>query len=67
MRITQLLEIGRIGMLFESSAFFPILGVHLLAGLVCTGIRIFETSTKTGAGMEEWLAYLKEARVVIGA
>jgi Ni2+-binding GTPase involved in maturation of urease and hydrogenase len=26
------------------------------------GIRIFETSAKTGAGMEEWLAYLSEAR-----
>ena len=25
------------------------------------GIRIFETSAKTGAGMEEWLAYLEEA------
>ncbi len=24
------------------------------------GIRIFETSAKTGAGMEEWLAYLAE-------
>jgi hydrogenase nickel incorporation protein HypB len=27
------------------------------------GIRIFETSAKTGAGMEEWLAYLEEERV----
>jgi len=27
------------------------------------GIRIFETSAKTGAGMEEWLAYLAEQRV----
>jgi hydrogenase nickel incorporation protein HypB len=26
------------------------------------GIRIFETSAKTGAGMEEWLKYLAEAR-----
>ena len=26
------------------------------------GIRIFETSSKTGAGMEEWLAYLEEKR-----
>jgi len=26
------------------------------------GIRIFETSAKTGAGMEEWLGYLGEAR-----
>jgi Ni2+-binding GTPase involved in maturation of urease and hydrogenase len=29
-----------------------------------SGIRIFETSAKTGAGMEEWLAYLAEARGV---
>jgi hydrogenase nickel incorporation protein HypB len=27
------------------------------------GIRIFETSAKTGAGMEEWLVYLGEHRV----
>jgi hydrogenase nickel incorporation protein HypB len=26
------------------------------------GIRIFETSAKTGAGMEEWLGYLAEER-----
>jgi len=26
------------------------------------GIRIFETSAKTGAGMEEWLGYLEETR-----
>ena len=26
------------------------------------GIRIFETSAKTGAGMDDWLAYLAEAR-----
>ncbi|HEV2484071.1 MAG TPA: hydrogenase nickel incorporation protein HypB [Terracidiphilus sp.] len=26
------------------------------------GIRIFETSAKTGVGMDEWLAYLAEAR-----
>lgn len=26
------------------------------------GIRIFETSAKTGAGMDEWLKYLAEAR-----
>jgi hydrogenase nickel incorporation protein HypB len=26
------------------------------------GIRIFETSAKTGAGIEEWLEYLAEAR-----
>jgi hydrogenase nickel incorporation protein HypB len=27
------------------------------------GIRIFETSAKTGTGMEEWLEYLQEERV----
>jgi hydrogenase nickel incorporation protein HypB len=27
------------------------------------GIRVFETSAKTGAGMAEWLEYLKELRV----
>jgi hydrogenase nickel incorporation protein HypB len=26
------------------------------------GIRIFETSAKTGAGMDDWLAYLEEER-----
>ena len=31
------------------------------------GIRIFETSAKTGAGMNEWLGYLKEARDGLGA
>ena len=31
------------------------------------GIRIFETSAKTGAGMEEWLAYLEEQRPVRSA
>jgi hydrogenase nickel incorporation protein HypB len=29
------------------------------------GIRIFETSAKTGAGMEEWLGYLDEERGVL--
>src|ERR1700691_3031099 len=30
------------------------------------GIRIFETSSKTGAGMDEWLAYLAEERAKKG-
>jgi hydrogenase nickel incorporation protein HypB len=30
------------------------------------GIRIFETSSKTGAGMGEWLAYLAEERSLRG-
>jgi hydrogenase nickel incorporation protein HypB len=29
------------------------------------GIRIFETSAKTGAGMQEWLAYLATERGVL--
>jgi len=28
------------------------------------GIRIFETSSKTGAGMGDWLAYLEEQRLI---
>jgi len=31
------------------------------------GIRIFETSAKTGAGMQEWLAYLEESRAKVEA
>jgi hydrogenase nickel incorporation protein HypB len=30
------------------------------------GIRVFETSAKTGAGMEEWMGYLAEARLPRG-
>jgi hydrogenase nickel incorporation protein HypB len=30
------------------------------------GIRIFETSAKTGAGMKEWLGYLAEQRALRG-
>jgi hydrogenase nickel incorporation protein HypB len=30
------------------------------------GIRIFETSAKTGAGMNEWLEYLEEQRALRG-
>jgi hydrogenase nickel incorporation protein HypB len=29
------------------------------------GIRIFETSAKTGAGMDEWLKYLSEIQIVL--
>jgi hydrogenase nickel incorporation protein HypB len=28
------------------------------------GIRVFETSAKTGAGMPDWLVYLEEARAL---
>jgi hydrogenase nickel incorporation protein HypB len=31
------------------------------------GIRIFETSAKTGAGMDDWLGYLEESRAARGA
>ena len=31
------------------------------------GIRIYETSAKTGAGMEEWLGYLSDERAKLGA
>jgi hydrogenase nickel incorporation protein HypB len=31
------------------------------------GIRIFETSVKTGAGLEEWLGYLEALRAGRGA
>jgi hydrogenase nickel incorporation protein HypB len=30
------------------------------------GIRIFETSSKTGTGMDAWLAYLTEERAKKG-
>jgi hypothetical protein len=45
-----LLEVDGIGMLFESSAFFPIVGVHILAGLVCivTGIMSLVSGKRVG-------------------
>ncbi len=46
-----LLEIGGIGMLFESSAFFPILGVHILAGLVCIVTGIISMVSRKRAGL----------------
>src|SRR5580704_2287543 len=44
------LEVDGIGMLFESSAFFPILGVHILAGLIClvTGIMSMVSEKRAG-------------------
>ena len=49
-----LLEVDGIGMLFKSSAFFPILGVHILAGLVCvvTGIVTYGQREASGAASE---------------
>jgi len=38
-------------MLFKSSAFFPILGVHILAGLVCVVTGIVAISSGKRAGM----------------
>ncbi|MGB8096680.1 MAG: hydrogenase accessory protein HypB, partial [Terracidiphilus sp.] len=36
---------------------------HRNIGAVRPGMRIFETSAKTGAGMEEWLEWLEGQRV----
>jgi hypothetical protein len=43
-------EVDGIGMLFKSSAFFPMLGVHILAGLVCvvTGIVAIASGKRAG-------------------
>jgi len=34
--------------------------------VVRPGMRIFETSAKTGAGLDDWLAYLAERRAALG-
>ena len=44
-------EVDGIGMLFESSAFFPILGVHILAGLVCVVTGIVTIASRKRAGL----------------
>jgi hypothetical protein len=46
-----LLEIDGSGMLFESSAFFPMLGVHILAGLVCVVTGIMSMVGEKRAGL----------------
>lgn len=46
-----LLEVAGIGMLFESSAFFPILGVHILVGLVCVVTGIVTIASEKRAGL----------------
>jgi hypothetical protein len=46
-----LLEVGEIGMLFESSAFFAMLGVHILAGLVCIVTGIVTIASEKRAGL----------------
>src|SRR5580704_4479531 len=45
------LEVDGIGMLFESSAFFPILGVHILAGLICVVTGIVSMVSEKRAGL----------------
>ena len=45
------LEVDAIGMLFESSAFFPVLGVHILAGLVCVVTGIMSMLSEKRAGL----------------
>jgi hydrogenase nickel incorporation protein HypB len=47
--------------LAEPCAFDRDLALHNL-NEIRPGIRIFETSAKTGAGMEEWLKYLRDER-----
>jgi hypothetical protein len=46
-----LLEVDGIGMLFESSAFFPILGIHILAGLLCVVMGIMSMVSQKRAGL----------------
>jgi len=45
----------------EPCAFNRDLALHNI-NEIRPGIRIFETSSKTGAGMEEWLSYLEAER-----
>jgi len=44
------LEVDGIGMLLETSAFFPIVGIHILSGLVClvTGIMTIGSGKRAG-------------------
>jgi hypothetical protein len=46
-----LLEVDGIGLPFESSVFFPILGVHILAGLVCVVTGIMGMVSEKRAGL----------------
>lgn len=46
-----ILKVDGIGMLFKSSAFFPMLGVHILAGLVCVVTGIVAIASEKRAGM----------------
>jgi hypothetical protein len=46
-----LLGVDGIGMLFKSSAFFPILGVHILAGLICVVTGIVSMVSEKRAGL----------------
>lgn len=46
----MLLEVGGIRMLFKSAVFSPVLGIHILAGLVCvvTGILSMDSEKRAG-------------------
>jgi hypothetical protein len=44
-------EVNGIGMLSNSSAFAPVLGVHILAGLVCLVTGIVTIASKKRAGL----------------
>ena len=46
-----LLEVERVGMLFKSPAFFPMLGIHILAGLVCIVTGIVTMASEKRAGL----------------
>lgn len=45
------LEVDGIGTLFESSTFFPILGIHILAGLVCVVTGIVSMLSRKRVGL----------------
>jgi hypothetical protein len=46
-------ELDGIGMLFKSSAFFPILGLHILAGLACLVTGIVRIASAVPARVDE--------------
>jgi hypothetical protein len=47
----ELFDVDGIGMLFESPALFPILGIHILAGLVCLVTGIMSMLSQKRAGL----------------
>ena len=46
-----LLEVEGVGMLFKSPAFIPMLGIHILAGLVCIVTGIVTMASEKRAGL----------------